>query len=53
MLDTTQTYAFAPALSDIIIAAYGRCQIRRDAISVEHLIDAAMAANLLQVDWSN
>jgi hypothetical protein len=53
MPDTTSTYAFAPALSDVIIAAYGRCQIRRDAISVEHLVDAAMAANLLQVDWSN
>lgn len=53
MPDTTNTYVFAPALSDVIIAAYGRCQIRRDAISVEHLIDAAMAANLLQVDWSN
>jgi hypothetical protein len=53
MPDTTNTYAFAPALSDVIIAAYGRCQIRRDGISVEHLIDAAMAANLLQVDWSN
>lgn len=52
-MTATSTYAFAPALSDIIIAAYGRCQIRRDALSVEHLIDAAMAANLLQVDWAN
>jgi hypothetical protein len=52
-MTTSNTYGFNPPLADIIIAAYGRCQIRRGALSVEHLIDAAMAANLLQVDWSN
>jgi len=50
---TSQTFAFSPPFADIIIAAFGRCQIRRPGITVEHLIDAAMAANLLQVDWSN
>ena len=53
MPDTSGTYAWQPPLSDVIIAAYGRCQIRRTAITVDHLHDAAMAANLLQVDWSN
>src|SRR5215467_5506754 len=53
MARTSGTYSFAPPFADVIIAAYGRCQIRRPAITVEHLIDAAMAANLLQVDWSN
>jgi hypothetical protein len=53
MAPTSGTFAFAPPFADVIIAAYGRCQIRRPAITVEHLIDAAMAANLLQVDWSN
>lgn len=52
-MTTSGTYAFNPALSDLIIAAYGRCQIRRPAITVEHLQDAAMACNLLQVEWSN
>jgi hypothetical protein len=47
------TFNFSPPFADLIIAAYGRCQIRRGAISVEHLFDAAMAANLLQVEWSN
>ena len=50
---TSRTYQFNPALSDLIIAAYGRCQIRRTALTVDHLLDAAMAANLLQVEWSN
>src|SRR6185369_16638322 len=49
---TTGTYAFAPPLSDLIIAAYGRIQIRRPALTVEHLQDAAMASNLLQVEWA-
>lgn len=50
---TTGTYAWTPALSDLIIAAYGRCQIRRSAITIEHLADAAVACNLLQVEWAN
>ncbi len=49
---TTGTYAFAPPLSDLIIAAYGRIQIRRSALTVDHLQDAAMASNLLQVEWA-
>lgn len=50
---TSGSYQWFPALADVIIAAYGRCQIRRNALGVDHLHDAAMAANLLQVDWSN
>lgn len=49
---TTGTFAFAPPLSDLIIAAYGRIQIRRAALTVDHLQDAAMASNLLQVEWA-
>jgi len=49
----SSTYTWSPALADVVIAAYGRCQIRRTALSVDHLTDAAMAANLLQVDWAN
>jgi hypothetical protein len=46
-------FVWQPALSDLIITAYGRCQIRRSALTVDHLQDAAMAANLLQVEWGN
>ena len=53
MAPSSGTFNFSPPFADIIIAAYGRCQIRRGAITVEHLFDAAMAANLLQVEWSN
>ena len=30
---------FAPPLADLVIAAYGRCQIRRSALTTEHLAD--------------
>jgi hypothetical protein len=51
--NSSQTYDFAPSLADVFIAAYGRIQIRRTAIDPNHLHDAAMAANLLQVEWAN
>jgi len=51
-MPSTGTYTFLPALADIFIAAYGRCQIRRTALTSDHLADAAMAANLLQVKWA-
>jgi hypothetical protein len=46
-------FSWSPALADLIIHAYGRCQIRRADITVEHLQDAAMACNLLQLEWAN
>src|SRR5262245_56179131 len=50
---TTGTFVYGPALSDLIIHAYGRCQIRRTVLTTDHLADAAMACNLLQADWAN
>jgi len=52
-VNTSRTYDFAPSLADVFIAAYGRCQIRRTELTPDHLHDAAMAANLLQVEWAN
>jgi len=51
--NTSGTFDFAPTLGDVFINAYGRCQIRRTAITPDHLRDAAMSANLVQVEWSN
>jgi hypothetical protein len=51
--NSSQTYDFAPSLADVFIAAYGRNQIRRTELAPDHLHDAAMAANLLQVEWAN
>jgi hypothetical protein len=51
--NTSGTFDFAPALCDVIITAYGRCQVRRAQITPEHLHDAVAEANLMQSDWSN
>lgn len=51
--NTSRTFNFAPSMADVVIAAYGRCGIRRTALTPEHLHDAAMEANLLQSEWSN
>jgi len=52
-ISASGTFRWNPALSDLIITAYGRCQIRRAELTVDHLQDAAMAANLLQLEWAN
>lgn len=53
MSNTTGTFNWYPPLSDLIIAAYARCQIRRSALSPDHLHDAATACNLMQLEWAN
>lgn len=50
---TSGTYAFNPATADIILDAFGRIQVRRTALQVEHLVDAANQANFLLVEWAN
>lgn len=36
-----------------MLTAFGRCGIRPGGITADHLEDAALACNLLQVEWSN
>lgn len=50
---TSGTYAFNPALGDIVLNAYARIGLRRSALTAEHLKDAADEANYLLVQWSN
>lgn len=47
------TYSFSPSVGELVLTAFGRCQIRRSEITQQHLADAAMEANLLQVELSN
>ena len=42
-----------PDLGSIGAFALGRCGVRRPEITVGHLADVAMAANLVNVDWSD
>lgn len=52
-MTSSGTYAFAPATSDFVINAYARLQIRRTALTTDHLVDAAMEANLLLTEWAS
>lgn len=47
------TYAFNPPISDIVLSAYSRIQIRRAQLLAEHLTDAAREANYLLVEFNN
>ena len=52
-MSTTGTYSYAPALGDLVVAAYRRIQIHRSEILTEHLADAKTETNLMQVQWAN
>ena len=47
------TYSWSPSIADLTLNAFARLQIRRPELTTQHLTDAAMEANLLQVDFSN
>ena len=52
-MTTSGTYSYAPSTADLVLNAYGRIQIRRTEITQQHLADAAIEANLVQVEFSN
>lgn len=52
-MPTSGTYTFNPATADLMIEAFGRCQIRRTALTLDHLMGGQTACNLLQVEWAN
>lgn len=47
------TSSFSPALSDVVIEAFSRCQIRPTSLTAQHLFDARMSANYVFSTWSN
>lgn len=47
------TYTFSPSAADIVLYAFGMCNMRRTELTTTHFVDAAMAANLAMVDMSN
>jgi hypothetical protein len=48
----TGTSNFFPGFADLIVEAYSRIQIRPNALTVAHMLDARMSANLMQSEWS-
>lgn len=47
------TYAFTPALGDVVLNAFSRIGLRRTSLTAEHMQDAAIEANLQLVEISN
>lgn len=52
-MSSSGTYAFNPAISDVVLSAYSRIQIRRSQLVAEHLTDAAREANYLLIEFNN
>jgi len=52
-MTSSGTYAFAPSIGDLTLNAFARIGLRRPELQQQHFADAAMEANLLQVEFSN
>ena len=50
---TSGTYNFNPSVGTMVLEAFSRVQVKRTEITQQHMEDAYMAANLLQVAWAN
>jgi hypothetical protein len=50
---TSGTTAFELSEADAVIQAYGRCGVKRPALTPEHMVDARVNANLLLAEWEN
>lgn len=50
---SSATYGFSPSAGDLVLYAFGQCGIRRTELTQSHLIDAAIASNLVMVNLSN
>lgn len=52
-MTTSSTYTFDPGIGDLVLSAFARIGIRRTEITQQHMADAAVEANLVQVELSN
>ena len=50
---TSGTYSFQPDIGDLVLEAFSRCQVKRTEITPQHIQDAKLAANFIQITWSN
>ena len=52
-MTSSGTYNFGPSFGDITLNAFGRIGIRRTELTQQHLQDAAMESNFVQVELSS
>ena len=51
--NTSGTYTYAPALSEILVEAFERCGMRTSELTQEHYLSGRRTMNLVQSAWSN
>jgi len=52
-MTSSGTYSYSPSIGDLTLNAFARIGLRRPELQQQHFADAAMEANLLQVEFSN
>lgn len=52
-MSNSNTYSFNPPIGDLILEAFSRCGVKRTEITPQHIQDAKLAANYIQIAWSN
>jgi len=52
-MTTSETYAFNPALGEIVLYAYQNIGVRPTSVLQEHMESARMATNMMLSRWSN
>src|ERR1700684_2928825 len=52
VLNTSETYNFAPSMGETVMYSYGLAGVRRTAITQQHMVDARLATNYLMSRWS-
>lgn len=52
-MTTSGTYTFDPSLGESVLYAFARCGLKRTEVTTEHMVNARIAANMIQSDWAN
>lgn len=52
-MTTSGTFTFDPAIGDLTLNAFARIGLRRTELTQQHMADAAVESNLVQVELSN
>ena len=52
MIGSSEQYTFQPSISELTRTAFARIQIYSPALTIAHLVDARIAANLILSDWA-
>lgn len=52
-MTTSGTYNFDPSVGESVLYAFARCGVKRTEVTTEHLVNAKIAANMIQSDWAN